>query len=128
MLKKYSFFLLFLLCMAFTIVAQEGANRSRDRQEPSLEGSNTGYSFSIQNNTGFEIREIRIRRAGDSSWGENILRRSLLNGRRTSIRLDLSPNARYSIRMRDTGGDYYSKHNLIIEDQGTITMEISDLE
>ena len=140
MLKKISFFF-FLTLFTFGAASSQDSNLLLDgaarlldaaegRLAPSDADSNSGYSFLIINNTGFTIREIYFRSTGDAGWGANVLGSPLHQGRRATVRpgqlFDLA--SQYSIRMKDSGGDFYSKHNLIVGNRNIITMEIKDLE
>ena len=142
MLNKRGFALLLLLLVAFSAVSQEDAgsfwnrvdgllNTAEERLAPSQETADTERpSFTIHNNTGFVVRSVFIRKAGETSWGDNILIQPLYNGRSISVRLDQSfdPNALYSIRMVDIDNDSYTKHNQSITRRSRISIGVSDLE
>ena len=87
-------------------------------------------SFSLQNNTGFTIKNIYVCRAGDENWGDNILASFLYHGQSTSISLvpPFEETNRYSIRVVDVDGDHYSKYDVKIGDFSVVSMSISDFD
>ena len=87
-------------------------------------------SFTIRNDTGFTARNVFVRKAGETGWGENILSQPLYNGRSIFVRLGESFDASslYSIRMVDIDGDVYAKYNIRIQEQSRIRIIIDDLE
>ena len=132
MLKRGVFVLLLLLCVAFTAGSQQdrpAGDRRGERRRSSAETPAVGvFSFTIQNNTTYVARRIFVRRAGNSDWGNNVLRERLSSGDSVTISLDHVPDGPYSIRMVDVDGDTYSKNNIIISEGSTITIVIGDLD
>ena len=141
MLKKNCFILILLCCVLAAISSQEDnirllnridelLNRAEDRLPPATgstaAASYVGFSFSLQNDIGYEIREIYIRRVDAAHWGTNVLEQPPLHHRRrTTIRLDQSfdPEARYSIRIIDSDKTSWIKFNLAIEEGSTIELK-----
>jgi hypothetical protein len=105
--------------------AVESGRTSAPAQSPSQ-----NPSFSLQNNTGFTIKNIFVCRAGDENWGENILGGFLYHGQSTSVSLvtPLEEGNGYNIRVVDVDGDHYSKYNVKIGDFSTVSMSISDFD
>jgi len=142
MLHKKSFALLLFLMVAFAAMSQEDTTRfwnrvdgllntAEERLGPSPRNANEESPFfSIVNNTGFVIREVFVRKAGETSWGRNLLVQPLYNGQNISVRLDRSfdQTALYSVRMVDIDGDIYAQYDLAIKERTVIRMGIGDFE
>ena len=141
-LRKTCFALLLLLFAVFAVGSQEGADRFWERVDgllntveerlspPSTRSEAAPRSFSVRNDTPFIIVNIFIRRAGDTSWGDNILQQPLYSGRSFAVRLGESfdGTSLYSIRMVDIDGDRYTKYDIIIEERSTIPLGVGDFE
>ena len=129
MMKKNVFILLLLVCVAFTASSQDTAGDRRGRRTSADNANAASFSFSVQNNTGFIVRRIFIRKTGDTSWGENILRQpQLRSGESITINLEQPLDGQCSVRMQDTDGDYYSQHDITINNGSEIIMVIRNLE
>ena len=118
-----------LLLLVFALFAASAQDRPRDRRNPATAPTDAPFSFTIKNSTGFIARRIVIRRTSDNQWGDNVLRTpELRNGDTVTVYLDQAPNGPYSIRMTDSDGDTYSKHNITITENGEIELVIQNLD
>ena len=129
MLKKMGVLLLFLLA-AFALLAQDAADRRRERTPaPQPVVDIDVFSFTIVNNTGYPIRDVFVRRA-DSDWAENTVVNTMHRGQRIIIRLDhaLDGSQLYDIRLVERDGDGYAKYGLTLAANETVTIEVTDME
>ena len=141
MLKK-GFALLLLLLAAVAAISQEDPNRLLDRFDrapktaeekvatPPKNPDGEYRFFTIANLTTFTAREIFIRKAGETSWGKNLLDQPLHNRQNISVRLEQLPdlNALYDVRMVDTSGDVFAQYNLTIREGTVIRLERGNFE
>ena len=88
--------------------------------------------ITIINRTGFTIWYVYVSPTTSTSWGSDILRpdQVLTNGQSINIRLGqpLNQTNRYDIRIIDLDGDSYTKRNVLISNNATITFTFDDFD
>jgi hypothetical protein len=83
----------------------------------------------IVNNTGFLVYYMYVVASTAQYWGDDKLGRGTLsNGGSVSIGLPSSNTNRYGIKLKDLDGDTYTKWNIPISNNQTITFTIQDLD
>jgi hypothetical protein len=84
--------------------------------------------FYLLNKTGFTLRELYVRRAGETGWGSNLIQSPCFKGQTVFIPFEFPPDTQepYSVRVVDADGDYYSKYDITIDMFATVEMAISD--
>ena len=91
-----------------------------------------GPPVTIVNNTGYVIYYLYVSPATSDSWGEDRLAADQVIGNRetVSVRLPHAINEvnKYDIMIVDSDGDTYSKYNVTLTANGTVTFTIRDLD
>jgi hypothetical protein len=82
----------------------------------------------IVNNTGFLVYDMYVVAVPAQYWGDDKLGSTLPNSSSVSIRLPSSSTNRYGIRLKDLDGDTYTKWNIPISNNQTITFTIEDMD
>jgi hypothetical protein len=83
----------------------------------------------IVNNTGYMVYYVYVVAVPAQFWGDDKLGSNRLsNGGSVSISLPSSSTYRYGIRLKDLDGDTYTKWNIPISNNQTITFTIEDLD
>jgi uncharacterized protein YgiM (DUF1202 family) len=93
--------------------------------------TNDGQSIvRIVNNTGYSVYYAYVVAVPAQYWGDDKLGSSdiLPNGSSVSIRLPSSSTNKYGIRLKDLDGDTYTKWNISISNNQTITFTIEDID
>ena len=88
--------------------------------------------ITIVNRTGYTIRSLFIISSASTSnsFGSNVLSSQLTNGQSRGVRLSQPLNVvnRYDIRIVDTDGDTYTKWNVLVSNNATITFTFDDID
>jgi hypothetical protein len=136
---KTVIFLIFIIHTATPLFSDEDTNRILHLLDDVLKAAAAvenplppprpdSPGFYLLNKTRFTFREVYVRRAGETHWGPNLIQTACYKGQTIFISFTLSPDSqeRYSIRVVDVDGGYYSKYELTIDLFTTIEMTISD--
>ena len=88
--------------------------------------------ITIINNTGYTIWYVYVKPSSSNNWGDDILYSDqvLTNGQSVSVRLGQALNIvdKYDICIIDSDEDSYTKWNVTIKNNATITFTIRDLD
>ena len=135
LLKRISLVVIIGFGVMYAAGAQDGPNRQDPGKTPSAPANadSEKISFSIQNDTGFTIKNIFVCRVDSSDWGNNVLvnplyKQGLYNKHSALITIEKpkDSNTLYNIRLVDKDGDSYAKYNQKLSENITIKVGISD--
>lgn len=91
-----------------------------------------GPNITIMNNTGYTIWNVYISQTASGSWGSDRLGSEEVLNAGSSISLPLPFKIdvvnRYDIRLKDSDGDTYTKMNILVSADGTVTFTIDDID
>jgi hypothetical protein len=85
-------------------------------------------TFTVVNNTGYELKELYLIPTGNDDWGDNLLSDSIVDGSKISLQIPgaMLNESEFNIHAVDTEGDEYTKSAITFSGNGVVTLTFDD--